>query len=141
MSAQPGLRIGDADRERAQGRLAEHYAAGRLDKDEYDERLDQIWAARTHAELAPVFRDLPGAPRPPGVGGAPYSTAARRAPFNPRRRSWASRIPTPLLVLLAVLGVVAVMANLPLILVGLGVWFFFFRGGACAQRMHQPRRW
>lgn len=140
MSTQPGLRIGDADRERAQAILADHYAAGRLDKDEYDQRLDQIWAARTRAELAPVFLDLPGAPRPPG--GAAYSTAAGRARFNPPPRSWASRMPAPLLVLLVVLGVIAVMANLPLILVGLGVWFFFFRGAGCgARRVHPSRRW
>jgi len=146
MSAE-GLRIGDADRERAQALLADHYAAGRLDKDEYDLRLDQIWAARTRAELAPVFTDLPGAPRSPGAGGgqysSAYSTAAGRARFNPppRARSWASRLPIPLLVLLVVLGTVAALANLPLILVGLGVWFFFFRGGACSRRVHQSRRW
>ena len=142
MSAQPGLRIGDADRERAQAMLADHYAAGRLDKDEYDQRLDQIWAARTRAELAPVFGDLPGAPRPPS--GTAYSTAAGRARFNPppRSRSWARRIPMPLLVLLVVLGVLLALANLPWILVGLGVWFFFFRGGACgARRVHASRRW
>lgn len=131
-----GLRIGDADRERAQTRLADHYAAGRLDKDEYDQRLDQVWAARTHAELAPVFRDLPGAPRP-----GPYSTAASRARSTPPARGWARRIPGPLLVLLVVLGAVAVMANLPLILVGLGVWFFFLRGSCGARRMHPARRW
>ncbi|HEX6150081.1 DUF1707 domain-containing protein [Nocardioides sp.] len=141
MSA-PGLRIGDADRERAQAILADHYAAGRLDKDEYDQRLDQIWAARTRGELAPVFRDLPGAARQPGVGGTAYSTAAARARFNPPpRRSWASRVPTPLLVLLVVLGAIAVMANLPLILVGLGVWFFFFRGSCGTRRMHSSRHW
>ena len=144
MSTQPGLRIGDADRERAQAKLADHYAAGRLDKDEYDQRLDQIWAARTRAELAPVFLDLPGAPRPPA--GTAYSTAAGRARFNPpprsRARSWASRMPAPLLVLLVVLGVAVALANLPLILIGLGVWFFFFRGGACgARRVHQSRHW
>ena len=135
-----GLRIGDADRERAQAILGDHYAAGRLDKDEYDLRLDQIWAARTRAELAPVFRDLPGAPRPPGR--TPYSTAAARTRFNPSpRRSWVGRLPTPLLVVLVVLGAIAVMANLPLVLVGLGVWFFFLRGSCGTRRLHSNRRW
>jgi hypothetical protein len=135
-----GLRIGDADRERAQAILGDHYAAGRLDKDEYDLRLDQIWAARTRAELAPVFRDLPGAPRPPGR--PPYSTAAARTRFNPSpRRSWVGRLPTPLLVVLVVLGAIAVMANLPLVLVGLGVWFFFLRGSCGTRRLHSNRRW
>ena len=46
-------------------------------------------------------------------------------------------MPLPLLVVLVVLGAVVVATNLPWILVGLGVWFFFVRGGGC--RSH-PRR-
>ncbi len=138
-----GLRIGDADRERAQARLADHYAAGRLDKDEYNERLDQIWAARTRAELTPVFRDLPGPGGPaPQPARGPFSTPTSRARFAPPpSRSRARRLPGPLLVLLVALGVVVALANLPLILVGLGVWFFFLRGGACGSRTHPSRRW
>ncbi len=60
MSPSEQLRIGDAEREQAQSRLSDHYAAGRLDHDEYSQRLDQVWAARTRAELDPVFGDLPG---------------------------------------------------------------------------------
>ena len=60
------LRITDADRDEALDRLAEHYAAGRLDKDEFDERSDAVWTARTGSDLAPVFADLqPRAPRSP----------------------------------------------------------------------------
>ena len=36
----PELRIGDAEREAAVTALGEHYAAGRLTKEEYDERAD-----------------------------------------------------------------------------------------------------
>ena len=71
-----GLRIGDADRERAQAILGDHYAAGRLDKDEYDQRLDQIWAARTRAELAPqlrLARQTRQATQAPGQGRVRYS--------------------------------------------------------------------
>ena len=50
----------------------------------------------------------------------------------PRSGRWRG-IPGPLLVLLVVLGVVAVVTNFPLILVGLGVWFFFLRG-SCGSR-------
>lgn len=53
------LRVGDEDRERAARQLGDHYAAGRLDKDEYDERLERAFAARTGAELTVLFRDLP----------------------------------------------------------------------------------
>lgn len=120
------LRIGDAERERAQTTLGEHYAAGRLDHDEYSERLDRIWAARTQAELDPVFADLPGqgSARPPAASW-------------PARRRTTRRLPTPMMVLLIVLGVIAVLTHLPIVLIGLAVWFFLVRGGC---RPH-PRRW
>ena len=145
-SGQPGrqhteLRIGDAERERAASQLAEHYAVGRLTQDEHGERLDRIWAARTHAELDPVFFDLPSvnllgddpAAAPPWQRATPRPDAPRRG-----RRG----IPGPLLVALVVLGVVAVVTNFPLILVAIGVWFFFLRGG-CGSRSSwgHPRRW
>lgn len=118
----PQVRIGDTERERAQAALSDHYAAGRLDHDEYSERLDRIWAARTQAELAPVFADLP----------QPAQSRPATAPRGGTRRP-GRRMPAPLLVLLVVLGAVAVATHLPLILIGLGVWFFFVRGG-CAPR-------
>jgi hypothetical protein len=53
------LRAGDEDRERLAARLREHLVAGRLTLDEFSERLDAAYAARTHAELEPLTRDLP----------------------------------------------------------------------------------
>lgn len=83
----PRLRISDADRERAMADLALHYADGRLDHEEYDERLDAIWTARTRADLAVLFGDLPRpqAPRPSRVPVAPERAAGRRfrLPFLP----------------------------------------------------------
>ena len=61
----PRMRIADSDRERAMADLAEHYAEGRLDHEEYDERLDAIWTARTRADLAVLFSDLPRPQAPP----------------------------------------------------------------------------
>ncbi len=57
-------RIGDAERARAAAALSEHYAAGRLDRAEFDVRTDAALTARTGADLEPLFRDLPltGAP-------------------------------------------------------------------------------
>ena len=77
------LRMSDAEREQAAGELGEHYVQGRLTAEEHSERLDQIWAARTRAELAPIFQDLPGryAPRRfpsrshPGSPGTPRRLA------------------------------------------------------------------
>jgi hypothetical protein len=73
----PRLRLSDADRDQAVARLSEHYAVGRLDKDEFDERSDAIWTARTQGDLAPIFADLAPAhpPRPasrPGRFAVPF---------------------------------------------------------------------
>jgi len=53
------LRIGYAEREKAAADLAEHLAAGRLDADEYTDRVGRVYAARTAGDLAPLFADLP----------------------------------------------------------------------------------
>ena len=53
------LRIGDRERDAAVTALGEHYVAGRLTKDEYDERSAVAWRARTNSDLAPLFVDLP----------------------------------------------------------------------------------
>lgn len=124
------LRIGDAERERAQSLLADHYAAGRLDHDEYSERLDRIWEARTHSDLDPVFHDLPGAPVRPRTA---YSTPASRRPTGrPVARSW--RMPPVLVALLVVLAVVTVLNSLPIVLIAVAGWFLLTRGGCGRQR-------
>ena len=135
MSTPGEFRIGDAERERAQATLSDHYAAGRLDHDEYSERLDRIWAARTRAELDPVFTDLPGTAGSASAASYPYSTPTSRRPAQ-QVRVRPPRLPVPLLVLLIVVGTIAVVTHLPIILIGLGVWFFFLRGGGCRS----PRR-
>ena len=48
-----------ADRERAADRLREACADDRLSLDTFAERLDVAYAARTEAELARLFADLP----------------------------------------------------------------------------------
>ena len=59
--------------------LAMHYTDGRLDHEEYDERLDAIWTARTRADLALLFSDLPRlqASPPPRRGRAPTAGRVR----------------------------------------------------------------
>jgi hypothetical protein len=37
------------------------FGDGRLTKDEFDERFEQVMNARTYGELAPIVADLPGA--------------------------------------------------------------------------------
>lgn len=56
------LRISDQDREQAAAAIREHFAAGRLDSAEFEERLQAIYAARTRGELEALSADLPALP-------------------------------------------------------------------------------
>jgi len=58
-SFDPDMRAGDADRERLVEQLREHHAAGRLTLDEFDERMQKAYAAKTYGELKTLTRDLP----------------------------------------------------------------------------------
>jgi hypothetical protein len=66
-----GLRASDADREVVRGLLSEAFADGRLDREEFDERTDQVLRARTLGDLPPIVRDLvpmtPAIPQPAGL--------------------------------------------------------------------------
>ena len=52
------LRASDADRDQVATLLSTAYAEGRLSKDEHDERLERLMAARTFDELIPITHDL-----------------------------------------------------------------------------------
>lgn len=56
----PPQRIGDAERDHAVRELQTHHAAGRLDMAEFDQRMQTALTAKTRADLAPLFVDLPG---------------------------------------------------------------------------------
>ncbi|MFG2137141.1 DUF1707 domain-containing protein [Streptomyces sp. NPDC048650] len=61
----PELRAADSDRERVAEILRDALAEGRLAMEEFEERLEAAYAARTYGELAPITADLPaGAPAP-----------------------------------------------------------------------------
>lgn len=57
-----GIRIGDAERDRAVSLLGEHFAAGRLDRAEYTDRADLALQAKLSSELDALFVDLPADP-------------------------------------------------------------------------------
>jgi hypothetical protein len=141
------LRIGDAEREEAARILGEHFAAGRLDHQEYDERTDAVWAARTQGDLTPLFRDLPG-PTPRGrpmqgpIAGGPratgWSTGSAGTSRGPRRR-------LPLLpILLIVLGLALLLDAAWVFWVGLGVAILMRhklgRAWACGAQASGSRR-
>lgn len=59
------MRASDADRECVAASLRDHFTAGRLTKDEFDERLGKAYAATTLGDLADLQADLPVAPSQP----------------------------------------------------------------------------
>ena len=66
------MRISDADREQVTARLRDHYAAGRLNSEELEERITAALNAKTYGDLRRVMADLPE-PSPVGAaaGNAP----------------------------------------------------------------------
>ena len=79
------LRVSDADRDRAISDLSEHFQAGRLTADEFDERSSQALQSRTGKELAVLFADLPpgraAITSPPPPGPAPAARIGMAAPI------------------------------------------------------------
>jgi hypothetical protein len=59
------VRASDAERDQVAGTLRNHAAAGRLDPDELEDRLERAFAARTRADLTPLVADLPTTPPQP----------------------------------------------------------------------------
>jgi hypothetical protein len=55
----PRLRASDDDRDRTASLLREHHAAGRLDAEEFQERLDATYEAKTLGALQELLADLP----------------------------------------------------------------------------------
>jgi hypothetical protein len=106
MASDRRIRASDADRDRTVAALREHMAAGRLTTGEFDERLDQAYAAKTLGELDDLMADLPradlgqppdvslqradsGPPVPGPRSGAPVEAGGGR--FSPAwRAAWGS---------------------------------------------------
>ena len=117
------LRISDADRAQALDLLSEQYAQGRLDKDEFDERSDAIWSAKTQGDLAPVFADLPWR--------SPPDLPVSRGP----RPGWGPRWGPPLLPLVFLLVLLTILTKVPFVLLLVALWFVF------GWRRHARRHW
>jgi Domain of unknown function (DUF1707) len=60
MAYDPNIRASDSDRDRTAALLREHHAAGRLTAEEFSDRLDRAFAAKTVGEIDGLLRDLPG---------------------------------------------------------------------------------
>jgi hypothetical protein len=74
-----GLRASHSDREQVAAALRAAFVQGRLTQDELGARAGQVYASRTHAELAEVIADIPT---------ALTGTRSPRAPWRATRRAW-----------------------------------------------------
>jgi Domain of unknown function (DUF1707) len=81
----PALRVSDADREAAVTELGRHFQDGRLDQNEFDERIGLALSARTERDLAGLMIDLPRtgqlAERAPDGAIGPLGPGRRRPPL------------------------------------------------------------
>jgi Domain of unknown function (DUF1707) len=82
------MKASDADRDAVLSDLSEHFQAGRLTADEFEDRTGQALAARTRGELRDLMQDLPASPAGPQVPvtattGAPPQRSPRRTVLVP----------------------------------------------------------
>jgi hypothetical protein len=124
-SADPNMRISDAERTEVADRLSKHYSDGRLDQAEFNERLDRAMNAKTQADLNGLFADLPATDEPDKTVKA-VSQPDRR----PRNRRPAHRILG--LILIAVVAVFVARALM---------WPFFGLFGFFGHVLFVPVPW
>jgi hypothetical protein len=96
-----GIRISDADRERAAQLLHQALSEGRITLSELEERLTVVYAAKYEVDLRPPLADLPGAevitvttPRP--VASADAAPVILRAGMSTIKRSGTWDVPARL---------------------------------------------
>jgi Domain of unknown function (DUF1707) len=118
------LRVGDAERQQAVAALGEHFAAGRLDQDEFDTRVQAAYASRTRVDLHGLFGDLPEpVPFRAAAAGPPRGWDAGREARESRPRRHVPPV-VPVLVAIAIFVGVSLLVHFPVIpLLFLLLWF------------------
>jgi hypothetical protein len=118
-SEQPQLRVSDADRQRVVEELRRHCAAGRLDVDEYADRIAQALGASSWEDLDRALGELPmlRIADPSSSMSSPGHRRDRRSDGPTGRgrggrpveepRGWSARLASTLVVLLSVTVVLA----------------------------------
>ena len=127
-SANPQMRISDADRAEVADRLSKHYSDGRLDQAEFNERLDRAMNAKTQADLNGLFADLPGTDEPDKAAKA--AKVVRQPDRRPRDRRPIQRVIG--LILIAVVAIFAARALM---------WPFFGFFGFAGHVLFVPVPW
>ena len=122
------IRVSDAERQEVADRLAEHFASGRLDQAEFDDRVGRAMGAKTRADLGGLFADLP-------------DTGAPVAPERPRYRR---RGRHPILLFGLVIALIVVATHVaswffvPWLWIGFAVVAVLFLTGNLGR--HRPRQ-
>jgi hypothetical protein len=98
------IRASDDDREKALGLLREHWLAGRLTLEEYEERCGEAAGARFLHDLRAALRELPEPPPRHWPAPSPASAPAAPAPAPPAPHSAA--VASLVLGVLSLLGLV-----------------------------------
>jgi Domain of unknown function (DUF1707) len=134
------LRVGDAERQQAVAALGEHFAAGRLDQDEYDTRVQAAYASRTRVDLQGLFGDLPEpVPFRPAAAEPPVGWHDGRAARERRRPPFAV---VPVLAAIAIFIGVSLLVHFPVVpLLFLLLWFGGGRRRSWAGGHPRPDGW
>jgi hypothetical protein len=82
------MRVSDAERDAAAAELREHFASGRLNQDELDERLTAVFAAKTRGDLSALFSDLPSSGRAGASAAAGGDGGQPSGSFGPGAPGW-----------------------------------------------------
>jgi hypothetical protein len=86
------MRVSDVEREQVVGILREQTGAGRLTLQEFEDRLGEVYAAKTERDLQHVLRELPVQPAPPpSADGPAYRRAEERTEAELHQR-WRRRL-------------------------------------------------
>ncbi len=109
------MRASDDDRQVLIDQLRGHTADGRLSLEEFEARVETVYAARTLGELRAVVLDLPQVD-------------------EPRRRRPALQLPAPVLIAALVLIGSLLLGHFAWWLIPIGFWVF----GSCGQQQQLP---
>jgi len=97
------IRVSDAERNAVVELLGQHYADGRLDQAEFDERVGRAMAAKTRGDLEGLFDDLPDLGHGAPAAGGSAMPSGPTGPGNPARVRRGHGIIRPLLFVALVL--------------------------------------
>ncbi|QBI55238.1 DUF1707 SHOCT-like domain-containing protein [Streptomonospora litoralis] len=128
------MRAADSDRDACAERLAAALRDGRLDLDEYQERLSTAIQAKTMGELWPLTRDLPEPPAVPETAEPADRRGQARAEWRERLEPWRG-LAAISVILVGIWGVTSIIHAEPLLfwpMIPIGFMFLFTLAGAIA---------